>query len=204
MSNLNQNRYDQVSQPDQLLDHDYDGIQEYDNRLPNWWLSILYGSILFSLAYWLVFHTFHIGNLPRESYDLEMIATAEDQLARTSAGGINDESLMLMSGIPDRVEAGRQLFLQYCSVCHLADGSGTVGPNLTDDYWIYGGDPMDIHAVVTNGVPAKGMAAWGRQLGPRRVETVVSYVLTIRSQNLPGKAPEGELVVPQIDAETMN
>jgi cytochrome c oxidase cbb3-type subunit 3 len=77
-------------------------------------------------------------------------------------------------------------------VCHLENGSGSVGPNLTDQYWIHGNSPLDIHSVITNGVTAKGMAAWGRQLGPRRVESVVAHVLTLRGQNLPGKKPEGE------------
>ncbi len=49
-------------QPDQVLDHDFDGIQEYDNRLPNWWLWILYGTIVFALGYWLFFHTFGVGD----------------------------------------------------------------------------------------------------------------------------------------------
>ncbi len=177
---------------DQLREHDFDGIQEYDNRLPNWWLFILYGSIIFALGYWLVFHTFHVGKLPREIYEIEMIAAAEAQLARAAAGGTTNESLLLMSTIPDRVAAGEQLFQQYCAVCHQQDGSGLVGPNLTDGYWIHGSQPLDILSVVTHGVPAKGMAAWGGQLGPKRVETVVAYVLTIRDKNLPGKTPEGE------------
>jgi len=187
---------------DEIRDHDYDGIQEYDNRLPNWWLAILYGSIVFSLAYWLGFHTFDIGKLPRESYELEMIAAAEAQLARAAEGGTTNETLLLMSTIPDRVRAGEQLFLQYCAVCHQQDGSGSVGPNLTDDYWIHGATPMDILNVVTHGVAAKGMAAWGSQLGPRRVETVTAYVLTLRGLKRPGKAPEGELVTGAADVET--
>jgi cytochrome c oxidase cbb3-type subunit 3 len=202
MSDTSESTDGQRNGVDELRDHDYDGIQEYDNRLPNWWLAILYGSIVFSLGYWLVFHTFNIGKLPRESYEREMIAAAEAQLARAAAGGTTNESLLLMSTIPDRVQAGQQLFVQYCAVCHLENGSGSVGPNLTDDYWIHGAAPLDILNIVTNGVTAKGMAAWGNQLGPRRVETVTAYVLTLRGLNLPGKAPEGELVTDEVVAET--
>jgi cytochrome c oxidase cbb3-type subunit 3 len=204
MNETNPPQENRSDQDDQLRDHDYDGIQEYDNRLPNWWLFILYGSIVFSLCYWLVFHTFHIGKLPRESYEREMVAAAEAQLARAAEGGTTNESLQLMSTIPDRIAAGKQIFVQYCSVCHLEDGSGSVGPNLTDDYWIHGAAPMDILGIVTNGVTAKGMAAWGNQLGPKRVENVVSYVLTLKGKNLPGKAPEGELITTETDVEGTN
>jgi cytochrome c oxidase cbb3-type subunit 3 len=76
--------------------------------------------------------------------------------------------------------------------CHQADGSGLVGPNLTDAYWLHGGQPLDILHTVTNGVPEKGMVAWLSQLGPRRVEDVTVYVLTLKGKNLPGKEPQGE------------
>jgi cytochrome c oxidase cbb3-type subunit 3 len=172
------------------MDHDYDGIREYDNRLPNWWLWILFGSIIFSLGYWLFFHTFGIGKLSAERYEAEMIAAAEARLG--GAGELSDESLILASSIPDRVEAGRQLYAQHCVACHATQGEGLVGPNLTDAYWIHGGRPMDIYKTISEGVIAKGMAAWERQLGPQRVQTLAAYVLTLRGKNLPGKAPEGQ------------
>lgn len=182
---------------DKIREHTFDGIQEYDNKLPNWWLWTLYGTVVFALLYWVIVHTIAAASLPHEQLQADMVAAAEAQLARAAEGGLNDESLLLMSTIPARVDEGEQLFLQYCAVCHQADGSGLVGPNLTDDYWIHGPSPMDQHRVVTNGVTAKGMAAWGNQLGPRRVESVVAYVLTIKGKNRPGKAPEGDLYEPE-------
>jgi cytochrome c oxidase cbb3-type subunit 3 len=177
---------------DQVFDHDFDGIQEYDNRLPNWWLWILWGSILFAFAYWLVFHTFGVAKLPPARYEAEMQRAAEAQLAK--GGSLDDAALELMATLPDRVAEGKALFSTYCVACHASRGEGLVGPNLTDAHWIHGARPLDIHKVVTDGVLAKGMAAWGRQLGPKRVESVTAYVLTLRGTNVPGKAPEGELV----------
>ena len=184
---------DDQNRSDQLRAHTFDGIQEFDNKLPNWWLWILYGSIVFSFAYWIVFHTLEIRDLPPAVFEKEMIAAAEAQLARAAEGGLSDESLELMATIPTRLDEGRTLFAQYCVVCHADQGQGLVGPNLTDAYWVHGNRPLDIHKIVTNGVPAKGMAAWGNQLGPRRVESVTAFVLTLRGNNVAGKAPEGEL-----------
>ncbi|MCA9758606.1 MAG: c-type cytochrome [Candidatus Eisenbacteria bacterium] len=187
-------------QADRLLDHDYDGIQEYDNRLPNWWLYTLYGAIVFSVAYWIVFHTLKVVPLPRGRYELEMAAAAEAQLKKMEGQELTDETLALMATVPARVEAGHQIFNQFCVVCHADKGQGNVGPNLTDNYWLHGSRPLDILNTVTHGVPEKGMAAWGGQLGPRRVQDVVSFVLTIKNTNVPGKAPQGDLVVPGEEA----
>jgi cytochrome c oxidase cbb3-type subunit III len=179
---------------DKIRDHEFDGIQEFDNKLPNWWLFILYGSIVFALGYWLVFHTFKIIDLPVAKYNKEMIAVADAQLAEAMKGGISNESLLMMVEMPESVNEGKALFKQNCVVCHLEKGQGIIGPNLTDNYWIHGADPVDIHRIVTNGVLDKGMVAWGSQLGPKRVNKIVSYVLTLKNTNVPGKAPEGELV----------
>lgn len=179
---------------DVVLDHDYDGIREYDNRLPNWWLFILYATILFSLGYWLWLHTYGIGSLQIAKYDNEMREATEMMLAQASAEGLSNESLTLAASLPERVTEGRRLFETYCVVCHAGSGEGSVGPNLTDAYWIHGAEPMDIHRTITDGVPAKGMAAWGNQLGPSRVEKLAVYVMSIKNTNVSGKAAEGELV----------
>ncbi len=186
---VNKNEY----KADQVLEHDFDGIQEYDNRLPNWWLWILWGSVIFSLGYWLVFHTFELGKSPVQIYDAEMQAAVEAQLA--TGGSIDNESLILMSGMPDKVSEGKEIFGKFCVACHLVMDGGLVGPNLTDAYWIHGGEPMDMHKTVTDGVLDKGMAAWGNQIGPSGVEAVVAYMITLRDTNVDGgKAPEGELM----------
>jgi mono/diheme cytochrome c family protein len=105
---------------------------------------------------------------------------------------LNDRTLELMAAIPAKVGEGRQIFEQFCVACHGAGGEGSVGPNLTDPFWIHGWTPMQIHKTVTYGVPDKGMVAWAGQLGPARVQTVTAYVLTLKNTNRPGKAPQGE------------
>lgn len=181
---------------DELREHEFDGIQEFDNRLPNWWLYTLYGAMIFSVIYWLGFHTWDVWNLPMEKFEAEQTAAAEAQLAAMGDQEVTNESLALMSAIPSTVDAGRATFEQFCVACHLPDASGSVGPNLTDNYWLHGGQPLQILNTVMNGVPEKGMAAWGNQLGPIRVQQVVSYVLTLKGLNRPGKEPQGELETP--------
>lgn len=182
-------------QRDEMLDHEFDGIREYDNPPPPWIMWILYASVVFAVFYWMGYHTFAVGKLPDAKYEAEMTRAAERQLAQMAKQELNDKTLLLMSTIPARVQDGRKIFEQFCVVCHQQNGEGNVGPNLTDNYWIHGGKPMQILTTVTNGVPEKGMVAWGGQLGPARVQQVVAYLLTIKGHNLPGKAPQGNLEV---------
>jgi cytochrome c oxidase cbb3-type subunit III len=180
--------------PNQVRDHTFDGISEFDNRLPNWWLFILYASIVFSIGYWVVYHTLSLKDLPMAKYENEMQMALELQLAQMGGQEMTDEGLELIVSMPARVATGSVLFTQYCVVCHLADGQGLVGPNLTDRYWVHGGKPTDIMRTVTDGVPDKGMVAWGNLLGPTNVQNVVAHVMTLRNTEVEGKAPEGELM----------
>lgn len=182
-----------TSPQDELLEHEFDGIREYNNPPPNWIMYILYTSIVFAVGYWVFFHVFSLGSLPVKQYDQAVAAAAEVQLAKMATQEVSDQSLLLMSQVPARVDEGRQIFQQFCVACHLQDGSGNVGPNLTDAYWMHGGKPMQILSTVTYGVPDKGMVAWRDQLGPARVQKVVAFVLTLKGRNLAGKAPQGNL-----------
>ena len=178
---------------DTIKEHTFDGIEEFDNRLPNWWLMIMYGSMVFALLYWIVFHTLEIKPLPREKFAQEMLKAQEAELERMAKAGVSNESLLLMVQIPAKMEEGRELWVKHCVACHLDDGRGLVGPNMTDAYWVHGCEPLDHLKVVNEGVAAKGMPAWLNQLGPSRVQTVVAFLETMRNTNVPnGKAPEGE------------
>jgi cytochrome c oxidase cbb3-type subunit III len=181
-----------VTRPqDELLEHEFDGIREYDNPPPGWIMALLYVSIAVAVGYWTYYHTFAVGHLPTAVYEAEMASAAELQLAQMGKQELSNQSLELMAAVPARVDDGRKIFEQFCVACHGAAGEGGVGPNLTDRYWIHGGAPLQIYATITNGVPDKGMVAWAGQLGPERVRTAVAYVLTLRDTNRPGKAPQG-------------
>ncbi len=168
---------------DPLRPHSFDGIQEYDKRLPNWWLFTLYGAIAFSFVYWLYYHLTDVGMSQHAVFTREMEAVQAARLAN-AMGALDDAKLREMSGNRTFVDAGRAVFNTNCVQCHLASLRGkdespaAIGPNLTDDVWIHGGKPGEIRQTVTSGVLEKGMPQWGPVLGDRKIVDVVAYVLS--------------------------
>lgn len=179
------------TEPSSPVHHVYDGIEEQDNHLPNWWLAILFGSMVFAGGYWFVYHSAGLMPLPGQVYATEAAAWAE---AQRNAPVATDGVLMaLMNDQAVRAE-GQQLFSTVCATCHGHKGEGLVGPNLTDMYWLHGNKPLDLYRGVSAGYLEKGMPSWGPALGEKKVRAVVAYVLTLNGQNLPGKPPQGEKV----------
>lgn len=171
--------------------HVYDDIEEEDNRLPNWWVAILVGSIVFSFGYWFVYHTAKLRPQPREVYEQRV---AELVAARIAANPSSPEAIVALSKDPEAVAAGAEVFRTTCAACHGLRGEGIIGPNLTDRYWIHGARPEDVLKAVTEGFATKGMPGWGPMLGPERSIRAAAYVLTLRNTNVPGKEPQGEPV----------
>ena len=115
--------------------HDYDGIREYDNRLPNWWLATLYISIVFAFGYWAYYHVLSAGPLQHEEYQAEMAQAAKAAEAQAALrGAATDESLAAIMADTAAMEDAKATFSQYCAACHAASGEGMIGPNLTDRY----------------------------------------------------------------------
>ncbi|MCL2778160.1 MAG: c-type cytochrome [Polyangiaceae bacterium] len=175
--------------------HSVDGIEEYDNKLPNWWLFTLYGAIAFSAVYWFSYHAFDLLPHPSKVY-LSDKKEATERQGGSDTGPVTAESLTTASKDPATVDQGKQVFMQNCIPCHAANGGGGIGPNLTDDYWLHGGAPDKIYNTITHGVVEKGMQAWAQPvgpLGPAKVKAVAAYVYTLHGTNVPGgKAPQGE------------
>jgi cytochrome c oxidase cbb3-type subunit 3 len=174
--------------------HEVDGIEEYDNKLPNWWLYTLYGAIVFAVLYWFHYQVAGFGDSPRAEYQAQVDKAAADEAARIKTRGVvTADTLAALARDKQTVLQGREVFAQTCAVCHRQDGGGNVGPNLTDDFWLHGASPDKIYKTITEGVASKGMPSWGSQLGADRVQAVTAYVLTLRGTNVAGgKAPQGE------------
>lgn len=179
---------------DIMLSHEYDGIRELNNSVPPWLNYIFIASLFFSIFYLAHYHVFGTGKSQFDEYSTEMeIARLDMERLMKSGAFITEENVTALTD-PESIAAGKDRFMKDCSPCHGMNGEGTIGPNLTDDYWIHGGKVSDLFRTVKVGVPEKGMVAWGQQLNPKQMQEVVSYILTLHGTAPPnGKAPEGEL-----------
>jgi cytochrome c oxidase cbb3-type subunit 3 len=175
----------------ELRPHVYDGIREYNHRLPNWWLFTLYGTIIFWIGYWSYFEWFRDGLEGPAKVQVALAQIEAVKLASKASASIDDESLWAMSRNPVFVDEGRKVFESNCVACHLASLRGksenptAIGPDLTDQVWIHGGKPTDAYKTVTQGVPEKGMPTWGPVLGGKRISEVVAYVMSYHKQGEP-------------------
>jgi len=161
---------------DALRPHTYDGIQEFDKKLPNWWLMTFYGAIAFSVGYYACYEWWRA--LPDQVSEVKTEMARIEAIKLASVASLSDDNLWQMSQNATFVDAGRALFAANCASCHKADLTGGIGPNLVDGVWIHGGAPMNLYKTVTEGVAAKGMPAWGPLLGTKKVTEVVSFVLS--------------------------
>ncbi|MDF3071428.1 MAG: Cbb3-type cytochrome c oxidase subunit CcoP2 [Polyangiaceae bacterium] len=176
---------------DQLLDHEYDGIREYDNPLPRWWVWMFAGSFWFSVAYFFQYHLSGNGESVAAAYDAEVADAREQQAKTTLAEPVSEESLSKLMADEALMTDTNALFALRCAPCHGDRGQGVIGPNLTDSAWLHGSRLSDIFVVINEGVLAKGMPAWGKQLSPIEVRKLAAFVGTQRGKAIPGKAPEG-------------
>jgi cytochrome c oxidase cbb3-type subunit 3 len=180
---------------DRLLEHNYDGIQEYDNPMPRWWVYLFWATIVFSVLYVLNVPGFGIGKGRIADYDAAMAAGAK--AAPPAGSTTTPEQLAALVKDEQALALGKQTFGQNCAACHALDGGGVIGPNLTDDYWLHGATLAEIRTTVTSGVLEKGMPPWGKVLKPAQLDAVVAYVSTLRgTKPATAKPPQGVLVQP--------
>ena len=184
---------------DVLLDHNYDGIRELDNHLPPWWTWLFNVTIAFGIVYLLVYHVFQAVPLQTEEYEMEMAeaeaAIQARQAALVASGEAFDESTIEFTDDPAILASGKTIFNRQCAACHREDGGGSIGPNLTDDYWIHGASIAEIYTTVKVGVPDKGMISWEPVLSNEQMRDVSNYIITLVGTNPDNpKAPQGDLV----------
>jgi cytochrome c oxidase cbb3-type subunit 3 len=184
---------------DNLLDHNYDGIEELDNPAPGWLMAMLYGSIIFAVGY-TVYYGFNMGPSLDSAYLQESKSLEKewaDYYAKHPIVPPTIDELREAAKDPTLLEAGKKQFATSCSPCHGKNGQGLIGPNLTDDHWLHGGKMTDVYGTVVKGVAGKGMPPWGRALTPDKLKGVVAYVRSMQGSSPSGaKAPEGTVVEP--------
>lgn len=164
----------------EVLDHEYDGIQELDNPLPSWWLATFYGAIIFSVLY-VSYYLFGPGlTLEQElAADMGRLKTIEEA-NRKNRPALTEEQLAAAFADQKNHELGGQIFAAKCAACHGNTGEGQIGPNLTDNFWIHGDSrPVSLIKIISEGVPEKGMPPWASLLAPEEVVAVASHVKSI-------------------------
>ncbi len=187
---------------DVLLDHDYDGIRELDNKLPPWWVWGFYLTIVFAFVYFFYYHMSGIGKLSAAEYKDEMNKAAFEKVERMklNTNNVTEENVTRLTDVSS-VKEGAEIFLKNCLACHGDKGQGNVGPNLTDMNWIHGGGINNIFRVITEGIPSKGMISWKAQLSPKQIQVVASFIMTLEGTNPAGaKEPQGEVYIPPADS----
>ena len=157
-------------------------LEEYNNPLPRWWMWLFYITIVFGLCYLILYPG--LGSFPgllkwssKGQYNAEEAASKqkyEPLYAKYAAMSIPE-----VAADPQARETGQRLFLNYCAQCHASDARGGKGfPNLTDNDWLYGGDPETIVATITNGRSGV-MPAWGKIVGDQGVKDLAHYVKSL-------------------------
>jgi len=174
-----------------ISDHEYDGIRELDNDLPPWWKWLFYLTIVFAIVYMIRLFVFEADDLVQQTeYNKEMAKAASMAPAPTSTEAFELKVLTDQTSLAN----GKAIFDKICAVCHLVDGGGLVGPNMTDDYWIHGNTIEEMFNTVTNGVIEKGMISYKDQYSPQQRLEVLSYIITLHGTTpATPKAPQGDL-----------
>ncbi|NCT80928.1 cytochrome-c oxidase, cbb3-type subunit III [Pseudomonas stutzeri] len=178
---------------EETVGHSYDGIEEYDNPLPRWWFMLFVGTVIFALGYLALYPG--LGNwkgvLPGyeggwtqvKEWQREM-DKAEEQYgplyAKYAAMPVEQ-----VATDPQALKMGGRLFASNCSVCHGSDAKGAYGfPNLTDNDWLWGGEPETIKTTILHGRQA-AMPAWKDVIGEEGIRNVAGYVRSLSGRDTP-------------------
>lgn len=182
-----------------LREHEFDGIQEYDQKLPNWWLFTFYGAVVWFVIQWTVYyHTPVFKDAHAEVKDqIQSVQRKKAAELTKTLSSLDDSKLVhdwaLNASV---VSSGEALFLTHCTPCHGADLSATLtgadgkvsplpGLPLNDHQWKFSGKPMEIFKLINEGSPPEStgnngarMQAWGQQLSPEQVAKLVAYIIS--------------------------
>lgn len=188
---------------DNLTGHNYDGIEEYDNPTPGWWTWLFILSIIFAIFYYLIMNIVSQGKLsPAAYHEREQAEYTKRQFGELVDVKPDNASLFKLMGEERWRSAGGAIFQSNCVACHGKNAQGDIGPNLTDDFYIYVKKLSDIPDVVSVGRNNGSMPAWNTRLSKEEILVVSAYVASLRGGNVPGKAKEANAVeIPKWSAE---
>lgn len=184
---------------DRLTGHNYDGIQEYDNPTPRWWIWLFALTHVFGAAYFFVITLAGPDYTPEGAYQRDFTESLKAQYGQLGDLKPDQETLVRLMGDEKWNRVGEAIFKSNCVTCHGSDASGVAGPNLTDDYYIHVHKLSDIADVIANGRRNGAMPAWKERLQPVEIPLVAAYVASLRGKNLKslgGRPAEGQQIDP--------
>jgi cytochrome c oxidase cbb3-type subunit 3 len=182
---------------DELTDHDYDGIKEYDNPTPGWWHLVFIVTIVFSALYVVVYH--FSGYVPglNDRHALAEARALQVRYAELNDVPMGEAKLLQIMGEPSWLDQGAVIYAGTCALCHGQNGEGLIGPNMTDDYYKNATDLMSVATVISEGAANGAMPAQKNALNENEIALVAAYMASLRGQNLPSpREPEGEIIPP--------
>ena len=162
-----------------------DGIEEFDNPLPDWWLGMFFVTIIWAAGYAAWYHVWEQTS-QAQLYEEELAWAKERWPDLDKEVGMDTSEATLAEG--------REIYQANCLSCHGPDLRGGIGVNLVDTEWIHGGEFEDVRGTITEGVAAKGMPAWGPVLGPKKVAAVASFVLSENTGEAPAEPSADDAV----------
>ncbi len=181
---------------DMLTDHSYDGIQEYDNPMPGWWVYLFIATIAFSAVYFVVMTLTGDELGPRGFYARAVAEDEKRQFGMLGELAQDAPTLLKFAHDPKWLRVGAAIYVSNCASCHGREAEGVSAPNLTDNNYIYVRQPADFYDVINKGRKNGAMPSWENRLKPSEVVLVASYVASLRGLNKPGRAPEGDPIDP--------
>lgn len=181
----------------QLLDHEYDGIREYDNPTPGWWHAIFIATMLFSLLYFAFYHLSPMSNSIQDSWNKAKIAENKRIFGKIGDLAADEATIIKMSKDDAMMGIAKGMFVGNCASCHASDGGGINGVNLCDDNYKNVKKIEDIHKVIELGANNGAMPPWGARLSQNERVLLAAYVKNLRgTKPASPKAPEGEVIPP--------
>ena len=178
-----------------IMPHSYDGIQEYDQSLPNWWLFTLFGAIAFAFLYWMACFVTGTAADDRVALNAELDALEARQLAAVK--NLDDATLWKMSRNAKTVAEGRAVYDSLCFTCHAPNMAGMkgLGFRLSDEFWVHGNTPTAIFNNISEGIVFEGKPtgmASQKVLGTGRIAAVTAFLLSAQKEG-------GMKVIPRKD-----
>jgi cytochrome c oxidase cbb3-type subunit 3 len=162
-------------------------LREYNNPLPRWWLILFVGTVVFSIIYLVIYPGFGNRKSSTPENDTGLRAEYAEEIKKVNEAvgptfaKYKGMSLVALASDKDAMATGQRLFVTYCAQCHTSLGKGSKGyPDLTDNDWLYGGDPEVIKTSIADG-RAGVMTPFAGTLSKDQIEDVANYVRTLSS-----------------------